>query len=160
MSTEEPTKEAAPPRAQSSKITLIAGMILPAVLSGGAAFGGARAAGAHAKAPEATEPAEVVPPGPTVTMEPFLVTVFDGTRKAHPMKMSIAVEFKASAKDDVRTFVPRMRDGMLAHVRASGYEQVTDPAYIDQLRTELLERCRQAGATNAERVLVTDLVVQ
>ena len=68
--------------------------------------------------------------------------------------------FDGDDKDAVKTFVPRIRDGVLAQLRTLSYEQATDPAHAEKLRTELLERCKHAGAENAERILVTDLVVQ
>jgi hypothetical protein len=39
-------------------------------------------------------------------------------------------------------------------------EQATDPAHVEKLRTELVERARRVGAVNAERILVTDFVIQ
>lgn len=171
MSTETkpatPAAEATP--AAPKKPSAIGGLLkilIPAALAAGAAYGGTRAASAHnttvivnqATAPEHHE--EGKPPGPTLPLEPFLVTLFDANHKAHPMKMSIAVEFDAHTKEDLKNFVPRIRDGVIAYLRTLSHEQVTDPAHAEKMRADLLERCKSAGAGTAERVLVTDFVVQ
>ena len=139
-------------------------MLVPALLAAGAAYGGTRAASAHGPAQAAQMPSHHLapsrPPGPTLPLEPFLVTLFDGARKAHPMKMSIAVEFDAQTKEDLKTFVPRIRDAVLAYLRTLSHEYVTDPANLEKIRSEIVERCRATGATSAEKVLVTDFVVQ
>ena len=140
-------------------------MLVPAILAAGAAYGETRAASAHGPAAQASQPAShhlapSRPPGPTLPLEPFLVTLFDGARKTHPMKMSIAVEFDAQTKEDLKTFVPRIRDAVLAYLRTLSHEYVTDPANLEKIRSEIVERCRATGAVTAEKVLVTDFVVQ
>lgn len=183
MSTEPEKKpeEAAAPK-KPSAIGGILKLVIPAVLAAGAAYGGTRVAAA--RTPQQVIVQQVVasshgegahrrPPGPTVPLEPFLVAVYDVNRKSHPMKMSIAVEFEGGGKeggggehgggddkDAQKTFVPRIRDGILTHLRTLTYEQVTDPENSEKLREALLERVRKAGAENAERILVTDFVVQ
>jgi len=140
---------------------MIVGMVLPALLAGGAAYGAARAAAkapAHAEAPAHRE---VKPPGPTVALDPFLVSVQDASKKAHPIKLTVAVEFEVTAKEDMlKPFMPRVRDAILSFVRTLSYEEMTDPAHSEQFRTELLERCHKIGATDATRILITDLVSQ
>jgi flagellar basal body-associated protein FliL len=155
------TPPAAAPAKKGGGGALLMGLVLPAILAGGAAYGATRAA---AKAPaHAEEPAhrEAKPPGPTVPLEPFLVSVVDGSKKAHPLKLSVAVEFGSTEKEDaMKPFVPRIRDAILAHVRTLSYEDAVDSEHSEKLRAELLERCHKAGAIGAERVLITDLVSQ
>ncbi|HVH45748.1 MAG TPA: flagellar basal body-associated FliL family protein [Labilithrix sp.] len=171
MSTEtKPATPAAeaPAAAPAKKPSAIGGLLkflIPAVLAAGAAYGGTRAASAHNTTvivQQATQEqhAEGQPPGPTLPLEPFLVTLFDANKRAHPMKMSLAVEFDAHTKEDLKNFVPRIRDGVLAYLRTLSHEQVTDPGHAEKMRTELLERCKAAGANTAQRILVTDFVVQ
>jgi flagellar basal body-associated protein FliL len=88
------------------------------------------------------------------------VTIFDANRRPHTMKMAVAVEFDGSVKEDIRNYVPRVRDAILVHLRMLPYEQATNPDQVEHLRAELLERCRNAGVQGAARVLVTDFVVQ
>jgi flagellar FliL protein len=140
-------------------------ILIPALVAAGAAYGGTRAAGARTAqvvvAQEAPHHATASrPPGPTLPLDPFLVTLFDANKKPHPMKMSVAVEFDAHTKEDLKTFVPRIRDVVLAYLRTLSHEQVTDPTHVEKMRTDLIERCRAAGASSAERILVTDFVVQ
>jgi flagellar basal body-associated protein FliL len=148
--------------AKSSFLGAIVRAVLPALLAAGAAYGGSRAAlaAAHDAKEARGQEGEARPPGPTLPLEPFLVTLFDANRRPHPMKMTVAVEFDGSVKEDMRAYVPRIRDAILAHLRMLPYEEATNPDHVEKLRAELLERCRSAGAQGAGRVLVTDFVVQ
>ena len=85
-------KEKAPAPKASGGGPGIVGLILPALLAAGAAFGGAKIAGASHAAPVAAtaEAAAAKPPGPTLPLDPFLVTVPDAVKKNHPMKVTIA----------------------------------------------------------------------
>src|SRR5206468_3672366 len=99
---------------------------------------------------------EEKPPGPTVGLEPFLVTIADANHKNHPMKVSLAVEFDGKTKEEtLKAFTPRIRDAILSHLRTLSYEDVSDSHHTDKLRMELLERCKTAGIGSAERILVT-----
>ena len=152
------------PKKPSAALGLLRTLV-PALLAAGAAYGGTRAASAHTPAPAPKEAAaEHVavsrPPGPTLALDPFLVTLFDASKRPHPMKMAIAVEFDAQTKEDLKTFVPRIRDAVLAYLRTLSHEQVTDPAHVEKMRLELVEKCRSAGASTAEKILITDFVVQ
>jgi flagellar basal body-associated protein FliL len=140
----------------------ILGMVLPAVLAAAAAFGGAKVAGAGhaAPAPVAEHEDKVKPPGPTLALDPFVVTIPDSNKKVHPMKVTIAIEFKATSKEEeFKTLTPRLRDASLTYLRTLTFDDAIDPAASDKMRPEILERLRAAGA-EAERVLITDLVVQ
>lgn len=137
--------------------------IVSAVLAGAAAFGGAGAAvkyAPRASAATAEHKKELTPPGPTVALEPFLVSIPDANKHAHAMKLTLAVEFDATAKEEaVKSFTPRIRDALLSHIRTLAFEDA-ESKNTEKLRAELLESCRKAGATSAERVLITDLVTQ
>lgn len=140
----------------------IVGMVLPAVLAAAAAFGGAKLSGMHRAAPAA--PVEHVeapkPPGPTLALDPFVLTIPDQARKIHPMKVTLAIEFDAKAREDeFKALVPRIRDAALSYLRTLTYEDAVDPAESDKMRPEILGRLKAAG-TDAERILITDLVVQ
>ena len=145
-------------------VGMILGILLPAILAAGASFGGARVAGGHQPAPhvEVAQHVEAKPPGPTIALDPFLVSVPDAKGKGHPMKLSVAVEFGGLVHDEaaLKAFVPRIRDAVLAYMRTLTYEEALESAHSDKLREELLERCKKAGASAAERILITDLVSQ
>ena len=149
-----------PPK--SSAATGILKFLVSALLAAGAAYGGARGAAAHAPAPAAeSHKAEAQPPGPTVALDPFLVTVPDAKGKGHAMKLSIAVEFEHTQKEEgLKPFAPRIRDAILSYVRGLTHEDASDGAHMEKLRADLLERCHTAGATGAVRVLITDFVIQ
>lgn len=142
---------------------MILGILLPAILAAAGSFGGARVAGAHPPAAhaEASAHAEAKPPGPTVALDPFLVSLPDAKGKGHPMKLSVAVEFEGLVKEEtLKAFVPRIRDAILSYMRTLTYEEAIDAVHSEKLREELLERTKKAGATGAERILITDLVSQ
>lgn len=162
-------KDAAPAKPKGGGLSMIIGILIPGILAAGGSFGGARFAVAHAaggKAPAQhsepslpTEPPH--PPGPTIALEPFLVALQDSGKHAHPMKLTVAVEFEGSAKEEaIKPFIPRIRDAILAHMRSQSYEEAVDQEHSAKLRSELLEKCKKAGASSAERVLITDLVSQ
>jgi flagellar basal body-associated protein FliL len=140
------------------------GMLLPAVLAAGAAFGGAKLAGAQHAAPPTEHAQASKPPGPTLALEPFLLSIADANKKAHPMKVTIAIEFESGSKDEkedaMKALTPRIRDATLAYLRTQTYETAIDPVGGDKMRSELLERLRSSGAPTAEHVLITDLVLQ
>lgn len=161
------TAAAAPaPAKKGGAIAMVLGIVLPALLSAGGAFGGVKAAGhaggggaAHAPEPEKRHTPR--PPGPTIALEPFLVSIPDAAKKAHPMKLTVAVEFEATAKEDeIKNYMPRIRDAILTYIRQLSYEQAIDQEHAHKFREELLERVHKSGAVAAERVLVTDLVSQ
>lgn len=159
----DPSTPAPAPKKKGGAVALVLGMVLPPILAAGASYGAVRAT-SHAPPPhviEVVKQVEAKPPGPTVALDPFLVSVIDTKGRGHPMKLSVAVEFGALVKEDVlKAFVPRIRDAILAHMRTLTFEEAVDSQHSEKLRTELLERCQKAGATGAERVLITDLVSQ
>lgn len=168
---EEPKAAPAPALKKPSAIGGIFKVIIPALLAAGAAYGGTRYAKAQNAIVVIKEKEEAdghgkkdahQPPGPTVSLEPFLLSVFDAQKKPHPMKMTIAVEFdaKAAAHEDPKAFMPRIRDSVLTHLRKTSYEDISDPAHYDKLRKELLEQCHEIGAESARKVLITDFVIQ
>lgn len=160
---------------KSSAVGGLLKVIIPAVLAAGAAYGGTRAAAAHAPV-AAAAPAEeqkhapLKPPGPTLPLDPFLVTLVDGKGKTHPMKLTLAIEFEGDGKkkgeeggnetDEFKGFVPRIRDSVLGMLRTLTFEDAVDTQHSEKFREELLEKVQKSGAKSAEKVLVTDFVVQ
>ncbi len=161
-----PAAEAPAPAAGGGGAGKIIGILLPAIIAGAASFGGAKFSGGHAAAAApAAEHAEAKAPGPTLPLEPFLLTVPDGNKKPHAMKVTIAVEFDPAApaghgEDGFKQLIPRIRDSALSYLRTLSYEEVLDPTAGDKMRTDLLEKAKSAGAPGAQRILITDFVVQ
>jgi flagellar basal body-associated protein FliL len=166
MSDEKKTPAAAPPASGGGGAGKILGLVLPALIAGAASFGGAKFASGHpAAAASSPEHAEAKAPGPTLPLDPFLLTVPDGNRKPHAMKVTIAVEFDPAApaghgEEGFKTLIPRIRDSALSYLRTLTYEEVLDPTVSDKMRTDLLEKAKSSGAPGAQRVLITDFVVQ
>jgi len=151
-------------RSGAGKTSALA-LVLPALFAGGAAFGGVKVSAMHL-VPAGTASAEhaaatLPPPGPTVLLEPFIVVTQDINKKSHAMKVTIAIEFNENAKEEtLKSFTPRIRDAALGYLRVVAYEDALDSTKSDKLRADILERVRAAGATAADRILITDLVVQ
>jgi flagellar basal body-associated protein FliL len=161
-------KEPAPAKAKGGgAVGMIVGILIPGLLAAGGSFGGARFAEQHGGAVakpahvEPSLPTEHHPPGPTIALEPFLVAVQDTAKHSHPMKLTVAVEFESTAKEEaLKPFIPRIRDAILAHMRSLTYEDAVDQDHAAKLRNDILERIKKAGASSAERILITDLVSQ
>jgi flagellar basal body-associated protein FliL len=157
---------AAPPK--RSMLLTIVGMVLPALFAAGAAYGASRftmgkaAVATHAE-PEKHAPVKFDPrpPGPTVALEPFLVTLTSADKKPHAMRLTLAIEFESGAKEETtKNFTPRIRDAVLSYLRSLSYEEATDRDRTEKIRAQILERCHAAGAMSAERILITDVVIQ
>lgn len=167
MATSEKKADApAAPAAKGGGVSIV-GLVATAVFAGAAAFGGAKAAD-HRGGPTSHDTHDthdaaphVESPGFTLALDPFLVMSSDTNHTSHPMRVVLAIEFDQTAKEEtVRRFVPRIRDSALTHLRTVTYETASDPAQMDHLRSDLMERFRSTGVTGVTRVLVTDLVVQ
>ena len=150
-----------PKEAKKSGLVVVLGLVFPALLAFGGGFGGAKIAGASPHATAKPAEPEAQPPGATVALDPFMMTLPDEGGHPHAMKLSLAVELKHGAKeDDLKVFVPRIRDAALSYLRALHYEQAADSARLDELRDELKARMTKTGASSLEQVLITDFVMQ
>jgi flagellar basal body-associated protein FliL len=130
---------------------VLVGVVLSAVLAGGAAYGGARAA---------SKPHDQ-PPGPTVDLEPFIANITDSEGKPHAIKMTIVIELTREGKaEEFKVFIPRVRDVTLAYLRSQSFDRIVDQENTDVLRKELLAKWHGVGATEAHQVLITDLITQ
>ena len=82
--------------------------------------------------------------------------------------MSVAVEFKAAGGGgehggggaEPKTFMPRIRDAVLTYLRGMSYEEISEPTHLQKIRVELLAHCKEAGVEQAEKILITDFVIQ
>jgi flagellar basal body-associated protein FliL len=143
------------------KASAFVGIVLPALFAAGAAFGGAKLAAGHKAAPQVVEVMVPRPPGPTLALDAFLVNLNDSAKKVHAMKITLAVEFDEHEKEEAyKPLTPRIRDAVLTYLRGLTYEEAGDAARMEKTRSDLLERIKAAGAAKAQRVLVTDLVIQ
>lgn len=155
-------KPAETPPAKKGGGSAIVPIVLTAILAAGGSFAGAKFGGAHAAPADSGHGHRAAkPPGPTVSLDPFLLNTMDAQKKPHAMKVSLAVEFDATAKEDaIKALTPRIRDAALGYFRGLSFEEITDTQHMDKTRSELLERFRNVGAEAANQVLLTDLLVQ
>lgn len=172
MSEEQHVEAEVPVEGAEPKKRGLLPVIIVGVLCVGGAFGGAfaaakmggakhAAASAEAAASAHAPKHEVITPGPSIALEPFLLTVRDSSARPHAMKVSIAVEVgQVVPVEKFTPFMPRVRDATLGYLRTMSYEEVTDNERIGRMRNDLLEKYRSLGVTFAEHVLITDLVTQ
>lgn len=152
----------------SGVVGTIVGILLTALLSGGAAFGGAKfgAASAGPKHEEAEhEHAAGIPtvraPGVTVPLDPFLVAVNDQSGKQRAVKITLVLELRPLEQAEaLKAFVPRLRDSTLSYLRGLTFEEASNAQHVEKMRTELLERYIKLGAIAIDSVLITDFVTQ
>jgi flagellar basal body-associated protein FliL len=155
MADEQANKAPAAPKGGAAAVL---GIILPAILAAGGAFGGTKLAGGASA--HASEPAHNDAPGPTEALEPFLVTIQDPQRP-HVIKVTLAIELKLGAKPEhIKAFIPRIRDSTLGYFRSLSFEDASSPARFEQMRTDLLDRIVKLGVHDAEHVLITEFVAQ
>jgi flagellar basal body-associated protein FliL len=163
-----PAVTIAPPPPKKSAAGTVVGILLTAILSGGAAFGGAKfgaasSAGAHsgAEGEQAAGIPTIRPPGVTMPLEPFLVTVNDASGKPRAVKVTLALELRPTEKEEaLKLFVPRLRDATLTYLRALTFEEAANNQHVEKMRGELLERFTKLGAIAIEQILITDFVTQ
>ncbi|NOU34170.1 MAG: flagellar basal body-associated FliL family protein [Polyangiaceae bacterium] len=170
---EEKKTEAKPPKASKGPLVLtLVGILATGGASGAASFFGAKKgqkstievkctgeseSGGHHGGGDGHE----APPGPTLSLEPFIINPTDKAGKYHAAKLTIAIEFTATTKEEsLKPLIPRMRDAILSFLRTLNFEEVADQAHLDKARKELLEKLMDAGVNGVKRVLLTDLVVQ
>ncbi|MEO8875812.1 MAG: flagellar basal body-associated FliL family protein [Polyangiaceae bacterium] len=159
--TAAPADAAAAPAAKPAKSGGMMMIVLPAMLAAGGAFGGAKIAAAHAGQPQTVEVKVEKAPGPTMALAPFLVMSEDDSHKVHPIKLTLAVEFDAKAKEEeTKELQPRVRDAVLTYLRTAAFDDLTDPKKTEKTRAEILEKIKASGAEQAQRILITDFVVQ
>ena len=162
---EEEEETEKPAKKGGGAITMVLGIVLPALVAAGAAFGGVKLGmkGMKHAQEEQTEQEHphMRPPGPTSPLDPFLIALADANQKSHPMKLTLQIElFPETKPDDLKPFMPRTRDALNSMLRAHKYEQLSSREGVDKLRQELIEELRKLGVTAAEKVLITDLVLQ
>lgn len=159
------TKDAAPaapePKKGGAALSIIS-IVLTGALAGGASFAGARAAGHTPKKDEhVLEPPKIKAPGPTVALEPFIANVADESGNPHAVKVTFFVELEHDAKEDLfKSFIPRVRDTILAHLRNQPFERFSKQEEFEKMREELKEKIKQVGAFSANQILVTEIIMQ
>lgn len=163
---EEKKAAPAPAEPKSGAASSIVSIVLTVVLAGGASFGGAKlGAAAHAAPHPAPAFAPAPPPGPTINLDPFLVTITEPGKPPHVIKLTIAVELKLGKKDDeLKPFIPRLRDTTLGMLRALSFEEASNAAFMEEFRDKLLKAFEketgQPPQTFIGKILITDFVAQ
>lgn len=160
----EPTEaKAEAPKAKGGGVSPVM-LVLTAALSAGGAFGGAKVAAAR-QGP-GVQQVEVVKvpqkkPGPTMNLLPFLVMTKDEAGRDHPIKLTMAVEFEPTTKEEeLKELTPRVRDAVLTFLRAASYDDLTNQKLSEKTRADLLDKLHAAGCSEADHILITDFVVQ
>jgi hypothetical protein len=114
---------------------------------------------------ESEEPGEKDPkkgPHGLVSLDPIVVDLRDAAGETHHLKIGAALELKAELpEEEGKVFVARARDAAITYVRTLTFEEVTDHAKFDAIRTELSTRVLKAfGKAHASKMLISEYVVQ
>jgi flagellar basal body-associated protein FliL len=150
--------------AVTAKVPIVA-IILPGILAAAGGFGAVKLGIAKLANKPADEHAEhhepPKMPGPTLPLDPFIITTKDTEGKPHALRVTLAVEFEQGTKEEhLKSFVPRFRDTVLSFFRALPLEKATNYEHADEIRKELIEKLEKTGAHGIQRILITDMVVQ
>lgn len=161
MADEEQVEEGAEDKGKKGGAGVVVGIILPALLAGAASFGGAMLGSGSNETAAAEEEGLSEAPGPTVRLQPFVLTLVDANDEPHAMKVTVAIELtKDAVEEDFENFVPRIRDATISMLRSLRFEDASSGDTQAQLRDRLLERVHELGAKQAQAIWVTDFVMQ
>lgn len=118
------------------------------------------ASSAHdAAASESTDLHDLMPTNLyIVEMDEFVVSIRDDK---NILRMSLALEVPKQFSEDVNPNELRLRDAFMGYLRAVEIAELQDPAFLPQLRAQLLRRSRLVlGQEKVAGVLITDFLIR
>ncbi len=137
----------------------IVGLLITAVLAGGAGFAGSVMSMPSAETSESD--AKKALPGESIPLDSFVLTLSseEGDTKAAKVKLTIELQPETTA-DAFQVFVPRVRDALLNYLRSQTYEALSDTKRHKVMGKEMLDAIHKVGGKEVAAVLIQDLVVQ
>jgi len=92
------------------------------------------------------------------TLDPMTLSLLDGSRF---LKIGLTLEVAAGEAGYIDPNDPKIRDAFTGYLRALDMSQIQDPAFMVQMRTQLLRRARLIlGQDAIYSVLITDFLIQ
>jgi len=93
-----------------------------------------------------------------VEMDEFVVSIRDDK---NILRMSLALEVPKQFREEVNPNELRLRDAFMGYLRAVEVAELQDPAFLPQLRAQLLRRSRLVlGQEKVAGVLITDFLIR
>ena len=164
---EQPVVEAPRKKSRLLGVLVTSVLIISAGVAGtvlGPRFLAYRAAAAAKAAAEQAQKAasKFEFPENSMAFHPLVVDVRDKSGIIHHIKVGLTIELDAKVKkEEFDKLQPRGRAAAIVHLRAKSFEQLTEPSLFEVVTKDLNDRIVQAmGEQNAERVIITDFVVQ
>lgn len=158
MSAAAPAEPEAP--AKRSKLPVVIGVVLMAVLGGGGFFAvrsGLLFATGPEEGPEA-EAAETLPEIAFVALDPIVVSI-EGTGSRH-LKFTAQLEVPLDKEAQVAALRPRVLDVLNTYLRAVEPGDLTDRLALPRLQAQMLRRVRiVTGETWVNDLLITEFVL-
>jgi flagellar basal body-associated protein FliL len=98
----------------------------------------------------------------SIAFPAVVVDLRDQDERIRHLKVGINVEVpETTPEDEFKLYMPRGREAILTYLRSLNYEEVSDPARYETIRTELSKRVTEAvGARRIRRVLLVEFVSQ
>ncbi len=157
------------PESQPEKKGGILGAIITPLILAAASFGtvyllptneGALPAGSHtAAASNIATPHDMMPTNlEIVEMNEFVVSIRDDR---NVLRMRVALEVPKDILSEVEANDLRLRDAFMGYLRAVEVSELQDPAFLPQLRAQLLRRSKLVlGPDKVAGVLITDFLIR
>ncbi len=113
----------------------------------------------EASASASVEPHNLMPENLyIVEMDEFVVSIRDDR---NILRMSLALEVPQQFQEEVNPNELRLRDAFMGYLRAVEIAELRDPAFLPQLRAQLLRRSRLVlGQEKVTGVLITDFLIR
>lgn len=155
----ETAAEAAPEPKRRSKLPILIGVVLAALLGGGgfyATYAGLLF-GAHPAVEEGPEAAPL-PDIAFVPVEPVVISLGPGASASH-LRFTAQLEVAKPYAAEVAVLQPRILDVLNGYLRAVDVAELEDPAALVRLRAQMLRRVQiVTGEGRVRDLLVTEFV--
>lgn len=93
-----------------------------------------------------------------VEMDEFVVSIRDDK---NILRMRLALEVPTDLQSEIEANDLRLRDAFMGYIRAIEVAELNDPAFLPQLRSQLLRRARLVlGPDKVAGVLITDFLIR
>jgi flagellar protein FliL len=157
MSEQESTTEA--PKGKRSKLPLLLGVAMAALLGGGgffAAYSGMLPTGGNAHPhPAVTEGAGMA----FVPLTPIVVTL-GGEQRLRQLRFAAFLEVQAGQEQEVLRLMPRTLDVLNGYLRAVSLSDIEAPSALVKLRAQMLRRVQiVVGEAVVRDLLITEFVL-
>ncbi len=152
---------------KKSKLPLILGLVLMAVLGGGgffAVYSGLLLAPEHeedmALAELEADPMIPLPSVAFVPVDPLIINLVDTSGRGRHLRFQAQLEVPTAYEQEVISLMPRVVDILNGYLRAVEVSELENPSALVRLRAQILRRLQiVAGEGRVKDVLIMEFVV-